>query len=66
MVEEFNNACFSARKGDLVVVNTQFGTHLIEVVDKSKSTRKSRSQKGECSNMLFFSRTKKSSFFSDK
>ena len=38
MVEEFNNACFSARKGDLVVVNTQFGTHLIEVVDKSKST----------------------------
>ncbi len=40
MVEEFNNACFSARKGDLVVVNTQFGTHLIEVVDKSKSTEK--------------------------
>ncbi len=40
MVEEFNNACFSARKGDLVVVNTQFGTHLIEVVDKSKSIEK--------------------------
>ena len=40
MVEEFNNACFSARKGDLIVVNTQFGTHLIEVVDKSKSTEK--------------------------
>ena len=40
MVEEFNNACFSTRKGDLVVVNTQFGTHLIEVVDKSKSTEK--------------------------
>ena len=40
MVEEFNNACFSARKGELVVVNTQFGTHLIEVVDKSKSTEK--------------------------
>ncbi|MBL6663161.1 MAG: SurA N-terminal domain-containing protein [Flavobacteriales bacterium] len=40
MVEEFNNACFSARKGELVVVKTQFGTHLIEVVDKSKSTEK--------------------------
>ena len=40
MVEEFNNACFSAKKGELVVVNTQFGTHLIEVVDKSKSTEK--------------------------
>ena len=40
MVEEFNNACFSAKKGDLVVVNTQFGTHLIEVLDKSKSSEK--------------------------
>jgi len=40
MVEEFNNACFSAIKGELVVVNTQFGTHLIEVIDKSKSTEK--------------------------
>jgi len=40
MVEEFNNACFSAKKGELVVVNTQFGTHLIEVLDKSKSTEK--------------------------
>ncbi len=40
MVEEFNNACFSAKKGELVVVNTQFGTHLIEVVNKSKSTEK--------------------------
>ena len=40
MVAEFNEACFSANKGDLVVVNTQFGTHLIEVVDKSKSIEK--------------------------
>ena len=40
MVTEFNEACFSANKGDLVVVNTQFGTHLIEVVDKSKSIEK--------------------------
>ena len=40
MVDEFNNACFSAKKGELIVVNTQFGTHLIEVVGKSKSTEK--------------------------
>ena len=40
MVTEFNEACFSANKGDLVVVNTQFGTHLIEVLDKSKSIEK--------------------------
>jgi len=40
MVNEFNEACFSANKGDLIVVNTQFGTHLIEVLNKSKSTEK--------------------------
>ena len=40
MVDEFNEACFSANKGDLIVVNTQFGTHLIEVLNKSKSTEK--------------------------
>ena len=40
MVNEFNEACFSANKGELVTVNTQFGTHLIEIVDKSKSVEK--------------------------
>ena len=40
MVNEFNEACFSANKGELVTVNTQFGTHLIEIVDKSKSVKK--------------------------
>ena len=40
MVEEFNDACFKAKKGDLITVKTQFGTHLIELLEKSKSTKK--------------------------
>ena len=40
MVEEFNDACFNAKKGDLITVKTQFGTHLIELLEKSKSTKK--------------------------
>ena len=40
MVEEFNDACFSSKKGDLITVKTQFGIHLIEIVEKSKSTKK--------------------------
>ena len=40
MVEEFNDACFNAKKGDLIIVKTQFGTHLIELLEKSKSTKK--------------------------
>lgn len=40
MVSEFNDACFSADKGDLVVVNSQFGTHLIEITDQSSKSKK--------------------------
>ena len=40
MVEEFNDACFSSKKGDLITVKTQFGIHLIEIVEKSKLTEK--------------------------
>jgi peptidyl-prolyl cis-trans isomerase D len=40
MVAEFNEACFSANKGDLTVVNSQFGTHLIEVTDQSSKSKK--------------------------
>ena len=40
MVKEFNDACFRSIKGELVIVNTQFGTHLIEILDNSKPTRK--------------------------
>ena len=40
MVDEFNEACFTSNRGDLSVVTSQFGTHLIEVTKKSKDVRK--------------------------
>lgn len=32
MVKEFNDACFEGKEGDLKVVKTQFGYHLIKIV----------------------------------
>ena len=40
MVVPFNNACFSAKKGDIVTAETTFGIHIIEVIAQSKSSRK--------------------------
>jgi len=40
MVTPFNNACFTAKKGDLKVIETSFGVHIIEVMDVSKKERK--------------------------
>lgn len=40
MVPEFNNACFNGKKGDMPIVETQFGIHLIEIQEKSKETRR--------------------------
>ena len=34
MVKEFNDFCFSGKKGDRKVVKTQFGYHLIEIEDQ--------------------------------
>lgn len=34
MVKEFNDFCFSGKKGDRKVVKTQFGYHLIEITDQ--------------------------------
>ncbi|CAN5461560.1 SurA N-terminal domain-containing protein [soil metagenome] len=42
MVKEFNDACFSAAKGDLLIVQTQFGIHIINVVDIGKESRQVR------------------------
>lgn len=39
MVAEFNNACFDGKKGDMPIVKTQFGVHLIEIMDKGPATR---------------------------
>ena len=40
MVSQFNEACFSNRKGDLVSAETQFGIHIIRIDDQSRPVRK--------------------------
>lgn len=40
MVPSFNNACFDGDKGDLVVVESQFGFHIIEVMNQKGNTEK--------------------------
>lgn len=40
MVKPFNDACFDGKKRDLVIVQSQFGFHLIEVLDQSPKVRK--------------------------
>jgi peptidyl-prolyl cis-trans isomerase D len=35
MVPEFNDACFNGNKGDVTIVQTQFGIHIIEIVNQS-------------------------------
>ena len=36
MVVPFNNACFSGKKGDIKIVETTFGIHIIEILAQSK------------------------------
>jgi peptidyl-prolyl cis-trans isomerase D len=40
MVVPFNNACFSAKKGELTITETNYGVHIIEILDVSKKVRK--------------------------
>ena len=40
MVVPFNNACFTAKKGEITTVETNYGIHIIEVLDISKKVRK--------------------------
>jgi peptidyl-prolyl cis-trans isomerase D len=40
MVAQFNEACFTSDREKLKVVTTQFGVHLIEVTNRSKTSRK--------------------------
>jgi peptidyl-prolyl cis-trans isomerase D len=40
MVVPFNNACFSAKKNEVEVIESSFGYHIIEVLDLSKKVRK--------------------------
>jgi peptidyl-prolyl cis-trans isomerase D len=40
MVSEFNEACFKGEKGDLTIVETQFGVHIVKINDQSIARRK--------------------------
>ena len=40
MVPEFNEACFTAHKGDIVMVQTQFGYHIINIQDRGAEVKK--------------------------
>lgn len=40
MVMPFNNACFTAKKGQLVTAETTYGIHIIEILEQSGTSRK--------------------------
>ncbi|MBP8960430.1 MAG: peptidylprolyl isomerase [Bacteroidales bacterium] len=40
MIAPFNNACFTSNKGDLKIVETNYGVHIIEIVDMSPKKKK--------------------------
>jgi peptidyl-prolyl cis-trans isomerase D len=42
MADEFNEACFTSKRGALSVVKSQFGVHLIEVTKISKLVKKAK------------------------
>ncbi|MBI9035158.1 MAG: peptidylprolyl isomerase [Bacteroidales bacterium] len=42
MVTPFNNACVNGKKGDITVVETEFGFHVVYVTDKKEDSKKVR------------------------
>jgi peptidyl-prolyl cis-trans isomerase D len=40
MILPLNNACFTAKKGEIVKTETSYGVHIIQVIDASKNVRK--------------------------
>lgn len=42
MVKPFNDACFESKKGDIQVVESQFGYHIIEILEQSTPVKKVR------------------------
>lgn len=39
MVKPFNDACFNGKKGDVTIVTSQFGVHIIKIIDKGKESK---------------------------
>ena len=40
MVKPFNDACFQGKTGDLTIVKTQFGFHIVEILEKGNNVKK--------------------------
>jgi peptidyl-prolyl cis-trans isomerase D len=40
MILPFNNACFSNNKGDIVTAETNYGVHVIKIIDQSRKIKK--------------------------
>ncbi|MCB9336435.1 MAG: SurA N-terminal domain-containing protein [Flavobacteriales bacterium] len=40
MVPQFNDACFNGKKGELTIVQTQYGYHLIQILDQGPLVKK--------------------------
>jgi len=40
MVTPFSNACFEGKTGDVVMVETQFGQHIVEILDQGPEVKK--------------------------
>ncbi|MBN2350625.1 MAG: SurA N-terminal domain-containing protein [Bacteroidales bacterium] len=40
MVKQFSDSCFYGKKGDLKIVGTQFGIHIIQILDQSRPVKK--------------------------
>lgn len=40
MVKNFNDACFNGKVGDITIVETEYGVHIINIQEKTKPTNK--------------------------
>jgi len=40
MVKPFSDSCFYGETGEIMIVNTQYGVHLVEVLEKSRNVKK--------------------------
>ncbi|MBN1416757.1 MAG: SurA N-terminal domain-containing protein [Bacteroidales bacterium] len=40
MIKSFSDSCFFGKKGDVKIVATQFGIHVVEITDQSKTSKR--------------------------
>lgn len=70
MVQSFNDACFEGKKGDMPIVESQFGVHLIEILDQGKPSKQVKvaiiERKAEPSNKTYQAVFQKANEFAGK